>query len=362
MKPILLVLITLTSQITLSQNIFPTSPSGGVGIGTTTPQHGYIHINGNGASSGINLWTNSGESTSRIWIDANSKLLHITRTSDPLKGITLSNDGRMGLGTTSFDSQFEIKHTGTIGAKWSTNLSYFKLTDGTNSLIADPNEIYTNQTLALGSSYDHPIYFRNVNSSGKTDLMTIKQDGKVGIGTTDPAHGKLQIYGSGASEGITLWTNSGEVTSRIWINPTSKLFHFSRGTDPLKGFTLDNDGNMSIGSLEHGTHKLAVEGTIGAREIKVEASGWSDFVFKNNYELRTLEEVERHIAERGHLPEIPSEEEVTENGINLGEMDAKLLMKIEELTLYMIEMNKQVQQLKSENQELKEKVNSLENE
>ncbi len=63
-------------------------------------------------------------------------------------------------------------------------------------------------------------------------------------------------------------------------------------------------------------------------------TGRSDFVFENDYELRTLEEVEQHINEKGRLPEIPSETEVTENGINLGEMNAKLLQKIEELTLY----------------------------
>ena len=86
-----------------------------------------------------------------------------------------------------------------------------------------------------------------------------------------------------------------------------------------------------------------------------------NFVFESGYELRTLEEVEEHIKEKGHLPEVPSEAEVVENGINLGEMDAKLLQKIEELTLYMIDMNKRMNQLEMENQELKAKVNKLEN-
>lgn len=125
------------------------------------------------------------------------------------------------------------------------------------------------------------------------------------------------------------------------------------------GLSINYQGNVGIGTIETGSHKLAVEGSIGAREIKVEASGWSDFVFENDYELQTLEEVEEHIVENGHLPEIPSEAEVTENGINLGEMNAKLLQKIEELTLYMIDMNKQMQQLKSENQVLKEEISTL---
>ena len=76
--------------------------------------------------------------------------------------------------------------------------------------------------------------------------------------------------------------------------------------------TLSKNGQLGIGTTSTGSHKLAVEGSIGAREIKVEASGWPDFVFEKDYELRTLEEVEEHIKENGHLPEIPSEAEVTE--------------------------------------------------
>ena len=121
-------------------------------------------------------------------------------------------------------------------------------------------------------------------------------------------------------------------------------------------------GSVGIGTTATGSHKLAVEGSIGAREIKVEASGWSDFVFENNYELRTLEEVEEHIAEKGHLPEIPSEAEVTENGINLGEMNAKLLQKIEELTLYLIEQNKENQEQRKLIEELQKEVSALKTE
>ena len=108
---------------------------------------------------------------------------------------------------------------------------------------------------------------------------------------------------------------------------------------------INSNGSVGIGTATTGTHKLAVEGSIGAREVKVEAGGWSDFVFEDDYELRTLKQVEKHINEEGHLPEIPNANEVAENGINLGEMDAKLLQKIEELTLYLIEQNKKIEQL-----------------
>ena len=74
--------------------------------------------------------------------------------------------------------------------------------------------------------------------------------------------------------------------------------------------------------------------------MKVEATKWPDFVFDKNYQLPTLQEVEEHINKYKHLPDIPSETEVKENGVSLGEMQAKLLQKIEELTLYTIELNK----------------------
>jgi hypothetical protein len=101
------------------------------------------------------------------------------------------------------------------------------------------------------------------------------------------------------------------------------------------------------------------DGKIYAKEVEVKANVWADYVFKKDYKLRTLEEVEKHIEEKGHLPNIPSASEVEKNGINLGEMDAKLLEKIEELTLYSIEQNKQLQKQSYEIAELKEQVQKL---
>ncbi|BBD46998.1 Hypothetical protein PEIBARAKI_6991 [Petrimonas sp. IBARAKI] len=82
-----------------------------------------------------------------------------------------------------------------------------------------------------------------------------------------------------------------------------------------------------------------VDGLLRAKEIKVE-TGWADFVFDKDYRLPSLAEVERHIRKKGHLQGIPTEEEVKTNGINLGEINMKLLQKIEELTLYIIENDK----------------------
>ncbi|KAF2080442.1 hypothetical protein [Flavobacterium sharifuzzamanii] len=112
-------------------------------------------------------------------------------------------------------------------------------------------------------------------------------------------------------------------------------------TNYIAKMSILTNGNVGIGELNP-KNKLDVNGTIHSKEVKVDMQDWSDFVFKKNYSLPTLEEVERHIVEKGHLENIPSEEEVLKNGVNLGEMNAKLLQKIEEMTLYIIEQNKQI--------------------
>jgi len=120
------------------------------------------------------------------------------------------------------------------------------------------------------------------------------------------------------------------------------------------------NGNVGIGTSTPDS-KLTVNGTIHSKEVKVDMNGWSDFVFKKEYNLPTLEEVEKHIAEKGHLENIPSEQEVLQNGINLGEMNAKLLQKIEELTLYMIEMKKENIEIKKESAKTQNQQSKLEN-
>lgn len=105
---------------------------------------------------------------------------------------------------------------------------------------------------------------------------------------------------------------------------------------------------IGIGTKDSKGYALAVAGKIVSEEVKVALqTSWPDYVFKKEYDLPTLSQVEAYIKKEGHLENIPSEEEVLTNGLNLGEMNAKLLQKIEELTLYSIQQQKEIEALKS---------------
>ena len=114
---------------------------------------------------------------------------------------------------------------------------------------------------------------------------------------------------------------------------------------------FNNAGAVGIGVAEADVAKLAgvalgVNGKIVAEEIEVKLyAGWPDFVFNEAYNLRPLCEVEKFIKTNRHLPDVPSEAQVIENGVNVGEMSATLLQKIEELTLYIIDLNKRIEEL-----------------
>jgi hypothetical protein len=122
--------------------------------------------------------------------------------------------------------------------------------------------------------------------------------------------------------------------------------------------TLNGD-RVGIGTTNP-QHRLSVEGSIGAREVMVTNAPWSDYVFRPGYRLRPLSEVNAYIQAHHHLPDIPSETEVKAQGVSVGEMQAKLLAKIEELTLHMIEAEERSQRLERQNQELHDRVARLE--
>jgi hypothetical protein len=105
---------------------------------------------------------------------------------------------------------------------------------------------------------------------------------------------------------------------------------------------------------------LSVKGTVGAEEFIVTNTGWSDYVFRPGYRLRPLSEVGAYIRANHHLPGIPSEAEVKEKGVSVGEMQSKLLAKVEELTLHMIQAEERNNRLEQQNEELRDRIGRLE--
>ena len=235
---------------------------------------------------------------------------------------------------------------------------------------------------------DGGIFHRNALSSDAqwgswNKLLTQSSDGRVKIGLNDPdttSPASLRVYSNdstlfeignsigrfqiakvscngcyGGSIGDTVLRNLGNSHNIIIAQPND-------GNDggSFVGFQ-DGTRGIWIKFLNNGIAKF--DGKIHAKEVEVKANVWADYVFKKDYQLQSLEEVEKHIAAKGHLPNIPSASEVIEKGINVAEMDARLLEKIEELTLYSIEQNKKINQLQLENKILKsqsEKINQLE--
>jgi hypothetical protein len=163
------------------------------------------------------------------------------------------------------------------------------------------------------------------------DPLTIQQSNmSVGVNVTNPL-AKLQINGGG----------SDNTTSSFLVNNNASAEMFR---------ILDN-GNVGIGISSPQT-KLGVNGTISAKKVKVTQTGWPDYVFNEHYALPNLLQVEQYINRYHHLPGIASEQEVKMNGLELGDNQANLLKKVEELTLYAIQQNKELEQLKSENKVL----------
>lgn len=231
-----------------------------------------------------------------------------------------------------------------IGTGWGSNghglridnfSSGYETTAGGNSKVIG----FVGRILSASATNDIIVYLR-----GGTIYYT---DGTVGTNT-----GSYQD-----AAGLNLATVS--INDPMYNLPKGIYYGSSDINAKTSNFAVIDNGNMGVG-VSNPTNKLDVNGMIHAKEVKVDLQNWPDYVFENTYKLNSLEEIEKHIKDKGHLPNIPSAKEVIENGINLGEMDRKLLEKIEELTLYSIEQNKKIKTLQKENEALQQQSLKIE--
>lgn len=217
-----------------------------------------------------------------------------------------------------------------------------------------------------------------ISESGLTDRrLVIAPGGNIGMGTTNAPSASLHIYAATEptiklqSDGFT--ENSGRVSMRQVNDTGGDLYYdgvldlmvletFNAGvSDGRRMIIKQTTGDVGIGTTILATgHKLSVNGKIACTEVRVQpVNQWPDYVFADDYALKPLALLKEEIDAHNHLPGIPSAEEINNNGIQVGDMQTRMMEKIEELTLYIIELNAKMEELKKENVQQSLEIASL---
>ena len=267
--------------------------------------------------------------------------------------LSILKDGKVGIGTSSPDTTLDVN--GIISAS-----SELRSKSNNPGFLFDESDVADKNWHMQVNGGDFKIYEVDDARTNWNQKMVIQNTtGNVGIGTTSPEE-KMVVQVTDTHRYVKYKAPNGEERFQFYVGGTGNAANLSmfdnNGTSrnvliAAGGTTYFNGGNVGIGTTAPDA-KLAVNGTIHSREVKVDLIGWPDYVFEKEYKLPTLAEVEKHIEEKGHLKDIPSAKEVAKNGILLGQMDSKLLQKIEELTLYTIQQEKEIQKLKEQNKRI----------
>jgi hypothetical protein len=251
-----------------------------------------------------------------------------------------NSDKKVGIGITTPEYKLHIVD-GSQSIKFLTGTasSGYDLSIGIN----DNGVNFTNNSFIRGYNFN--------NASG--NLLNVASNGDVGIGITNPTE-KLSVNGAIRIVGgqpIYFLADHNDpnylIQSGAW-NDGMKYKHWTSHqffTDGKERFRISWNGNIGIGVVNP-TAKLEVNGTIKAKQVTVTQTGWADYVFDKNYTLMPVDSLSTYIKTHKHLPEIPTTKDVQDNGVDVGNNQALLLKKIEELTLYIIEQHKEIEALK----------------
>ena len=337
---------------TSSDKLYFTSDMGEfkVGIGTNNPQKA-LHVRTDHFTSpplghmGIRLENHVtaqqipvGTITESTWdiepnVSQNPSLEFTLKSQTPLLSPTLSLTGSgLGIGISNPQANFHIDYTGSSDSK------IFSITNQTYDLDKNVMMIKENGAMRIGNTQ-----FSMYEQMAVVDIIPRTQP-NLDMGNLWAAFIENPSYKAKA-----LLVKGGSPTEMLPIfqveaNSDEASPPFHAGTNVR--FVVNANGTVGIGTTDPQS-LLGVNGDITCRGIEVTANGWPDFVFKKNYNLMPLYKVKEYINQEGHLPDVPSATQVLEDGVNLGEMDAILLKKVEELTLYILELQKEIDILKS---------------
>ena len=285
--------------------------------------------------------------------------------------MAILQNGNVGIGTAFPETKLHIHNTSSVNllgdglrvSRPSSVNCYGFLSYGGGASGEPGDTAYFGSVYAGGTK--GRIAFRISDGNSSVDAAVIDPAGNVGIGMSNPAT-RFEVSGAMRSTDEAGLPTSGKgiEISYQTSSDRGRIIAYDRSAHIFKDLDFEANnyifqiGNVGIGTTNP-TEKLSVNGRIRAKEVIVDTN-WSDYVFAKNYKLAPLSEVEQHIKAEGHLPGVPSAQEVAEKGVSIGDMQSILLAKIEELTLHVIAQEKhqiaqdaEISALKAENAQLK---------